>query len=89
MWQLWLVKKWVVGSRTGRIVGLVLGVILTLFAMTLWYQNTIEKRIMDALQVQQLLQDQQTRKRIDEAVANSPRDFDSSVEWLRQRQSRQ
>ena len=82
----WLIKI-LVGSKKARIVAYVLGATLILSAtITLW-ERGIRNQVLQEVETQQLKQDIETRDRVDEAVRNSPRDFDRAVEWLRQRNS--
>jgi len=84
--NMWIVKV-IVGSKTGRIVAGALGAILILFAtITLW-ERGIRNQVLQEVETQQIKQEIETRKRIDEAVRNSPREFDDAVEWLRKRNS--
>lgn len=72
-----------VGSRLGRIAGLVLAVGL-IFWLTIQYGQSIERND----QIQEDLQDNiETRGRIDESISNSPDDPSDALDWLRQRQT--
>ena len=83
--MIWL--RVIVGSRTGRTVALVLGAILILFGMITLWERGIRNQVLQEVETQNLQREVETRKRVDEAVRNSPRDFDRAVEFLRQRQS--
>ena len=82
----WIVKL-LVGSKKVRIVVLVLGAILILFGMITLWERGIRNQVLQEVETQNLQREVETRKRVDEAVRNSPRDFDRAVEFLRQRQS--
>jgi len=83
--MIWL--RMIVGSKTGRTVVLVLGAILISLGMITLWERGIRNQVLQEVETQQLRQDIETRNRIDEAVRNSPRDFDRAVDLLRQRQS--
>ena len=83
---MWIVKV-IVGSRRGRIVVGALGAILILFGMITLWERGIRNQVLQEVETQNLQREVETRKRVDEAVRNSPRDFDRAVEFLRQRQS--
>lgn len=74
--------SWIVGSSLGRLVATVFLAGLILFATT-QYIRWDEK---DKLQRDQLQQQIETRKRVDDAVRNSPSDVDDAIEFLRDRQ---
>ena len=83
--MIWL--RLIVGSKTGRTVALVLGATLILFGMITLWERGIRNQVLQEVETQNLQREVETRKRVDEAVRNSPRDFDRAVEFLRQRQS--
>ena len=83
--MIWL--RMIVGSKIGRTVALVLAAILISLGMITLWERGIRNQVLQEVETQQLKQDIETRNRIDEAVRNSPRDFDRAVEFLRQRQS--
>ena len=83
---MWIVSM-IVGSRTGRIVAGVLAVILILSGMITLWERGIRNQVLQEVETQNLQREVETRKRVDEAVRDSPRDFDRAVEFLRQRQS--
>jgi positive regulator of sigma E activity len=70
-----------VGSPLFRIVGSVL-VATLIFWLTIQYGRSIERN--DQLQ-EDLQNNLETRERIDESISNSPTDPDSSLIWLRNR----
>ena len=72
-----------VGSPLFRIVGSVL-VATLIFWLMIQYGRSIERS--DQLQ-EDLQNNLETRERIDESISNSPTDPDSSLEWLRNRNS--
>lgn len=74
--------SWIVGSSLGRLVATVFLAGLILFGTT-QYIRLDEK---DKLQRDQLQQQIETRKRVDDAVRNSPSDVDDAIEFLRDRQ---
>lgn len=76
------VLSWIVGSSLGRLVATVFLAGLILFA-TIQYIRWDER---DKLQKDQLQQQIETRKRVDDAVRNSPSDVDDAIEFLRDRQ---
>lgn len=76
------VLSWIVGSSLGRLVATVSLVGLILFG-TIQYIRWDER---DKLQKDQLQQQIETRKRVDDAVRNSPSDVDDAIEFLRDRQ---
>tara|TARA_R110000744_G_scaffold334998_1_gene440372 strand:+ start:311 stop:571 length:261 start_codon:yes stop_codon:yes gene_type:complete len=84
MWSL------IVGSKAMRLVVAVLVVILTLFAMTLFIQKEAKEDLIREIQVEQMLTERETIKRVEEklnetdAIVTSP---DAAREWLLRRQS--
>ena len=76
------VLSWIVGSSLGRLVG-------TVFLAGMILFGTIQCIRWDErgkLQRDQLQQQIETRKRVDDAVRNSPSDVDDAIEFLRDRQ---
>jgi len=70
---------WLVGSKVGRLVGIALVVILILFSMILYIQNTERLKY----KVDHLEGYKETRERIDDSFI--PDSVDSAVDWLRKR----
>ena len=83
---MWIVSM-IVGSRKGRIVAGVLAAILILSGMITLWERGIRNQVLQEVETQNLQREVETRKRVDEAVRDSPRDFDRAVDFLRQRQS--
>ena len=82
--MIWL--QVIVGSRTGRIVAGVSAAILILSGMITLWERGIRNQVLQEVETQNLQREVETRKRVDEAVRDSPRDFDHAVDFLRQRQ---
>ena len=83
--MIWL--RVIVGSRKGRIVAGVLAAILILSGMITLWERGIRNQVLQEVETQNLQREVETRKRVDEAVRDSPRDFDRAVDFLHQRQS--
>ena len=83
---MWIVSM-IVGSRTGRIVAGVLAAILILSGMITLWERGIRNQVLQEVETQNLQREVETRKRVDEAVRGSPRNFDRAVDFLHQRQS--
>lgn len=75
------------GSKTLRIATLVLVAILISFATIQWWERGIRNQALRDFEVERMKQNVETRGRVDEAIRNSPREFDGAVEWLRRRNS--
>ena len=73
------------GSKTLRIATLVLVAILISFATIQWWERGIRNQALRDFEVERMRQNVETRGRVDEAIRNSPREFDGAVEWLRRR----
>lgn len=83
--NIWIIR-YIVGSKTLRIVVGALAAILILSAtITLW-ERGIRNQVLQDVETQQMKQEIETRNRVDEAVRNSPRDFDRAVDFLHKRQ---
>lgn len=77
-----------VGSKTFRIAALVLGAILISFATIGLWERGIRNQVLQEVETQNLNKEIETRDRVDEAVRNSPREFDDAVRLLMERQSK-
>lgn len=75
------------GSKTLRIATLVLVAISIFFATIQWWERGIRNQALRDFEVERMKQNVETRGRVDEAIRNSPREFDGAVEWLRRRNS--
>ena len=78
--------KRIVKSRVGIIgvsaVALLVGVY---FFFQNWQDSIVEEERQEQ-RIEQLERERETREKIDEGIRRSPRDTDSAVDWLRDRQ---
>lgn len=74
---------WIVGSRLGRLVGIVFLVGLLSTGAILYIQSAER----DKVETEQLKEQIETRDRVDEAIKRSPNSLDGIAEFLRDRQS--
>ena len=83
---MWTILQFVVGSRIGRTVGLVLAAGLISLLTIQYIQKQERDRVLDEVMREDLENYKDTRERIDEANSDTF-GFDDAIEWLRQRNS--
>jgi len=83
---MWTILQFVVGSRIGRTVGLVLAAGLISLLTIQYIQKQERDRVLDEVMREDLENYKDTRERIDEAN-NDTFGFDDAINWLRQRNS--
>jgi len=83
---MWTILQFVVGSRIGRTVGLVLAAGLISLLTIQYIQKQERDRVLDEVMREDLENYKDTRERIDEANSDTfgP---DDAINWLRQRNS--
>lgn len=81
-----VIVKRILKSRVG-IIGLSSLAIVVIGYLTLqtWKSSIVEEERQEQ-RTEQLEREQETREKIDEGIRRSPRDTDSAVDWLRDRQ---
>ena len=83
---MWTILQFVVGSRIGRTVGLVLAAGLISLLTIQYIQKQERDRVLDEVIREDLENYKDTRERIDEANSDTF-GLDAAIEWLRQRNS--
>jgi len=83
---MWTILQFVVGSRIGRTVGLVLAAGLISLLTIQYIQKQERDRVLDEVMREDLENYKDTRERIDEANSDTF-GLDDAIDWLRQRNS--
>lgn len=78
--------KQIVKSRVGIIGVSVLTLLVGVYFFFQSWQDSIVEEERQEQRIEQLERERDTREKIDEGIRRSPRDTDSAVDWLRDRQ---
>ena len=78
--------KRIVKSRVGIIGVSVLTLLVSVYFFFQNWQDSIVEEERQEQRIEQLERERDTREKIDEGIRRSPRDTDSAVDWLRDRQ---
>ena len=78
--------KRIVKSRVGVIGVSVLAFLIGAYFFFQSWQDSIVEEERQEQRIEQLERERETREKIDEGIRRSPRDTDSAVDWLRDRQ---
>ena len=78
--------KRIVKSRVGIIGVSVLTLLVGVYFFFQSWQDSIVEEERQEQRIEQLERERETREKIDEGMRRSPRDTDSAVDWLRDRQ---
>jgi len=78
--------KRIVKSRIGIIGISVLALLIGAYFFFQNWQDSIVEEERQEQRIDQLERERETREKIDEGIRRSPRDTDSAIDWLRDRQ---
>ena len=78
--------KRIMKSRIGVITVSALALLVGVYFFFQSWQDSIVEEERQEQRIEQLERERETREKIDEGIRRSPRDTDSAVDWLRDRQ---